>query len=265
MSDAALYHTDCHTGSSPGLLRWSACAALVVAAHGFVLLALAARQDLSDLDNGSPIITIELAPLALAPPAPPNDVAPGPLQAAPEQEQRAEAERKPEARQPDPPITEAMRAPDPTVELPLPERPRDRTEPRRDQEAVPETAAPTAPPTSVAPAIRPSAPAIGRVPQPTPAAVASWQRMLIAHLERLKRYPARARGEQGITGVAFSIDLSGHVVASHIVRSSGSPVLDDEALALIRRADPLPRPPSHMTESKLSFMVPIRYGKAGPH
>jgi len=119
MSDAALYHTDCHTGSSPGLLRWSACAALVVAAHGFVLLALAARQDLSDLDNGSPIITIELAPLALAPPAPPNDVAPGPLQAAPEQEQRAEAERKPEARQPDPPITEAMRAPDPTVELPL--------------------------------------------------------------------------------------------------------------------------------------------------
>src|SRR6266496_6222308 len=39
---------------------------------------------------------------------------------------------------------------------------------------------PTAPPAAVTPALRPAAPAPGRVSRPSPAAIASWQRLLCA-------------------------------------------------------------------------------------
>src|SRR5437016_675146 len=80
-------------------------------------------------------------------------------------------------------------------------------------------------------------------PRPTSAAVPSWQRLLVAQLERHKRYPPQAGGKVGEARLAFSIDRGGRVLASRIVHSSGSDALDREALALLRRAAPLPPPP----------------------
>jgi protein TonB len=82
---------------------------------------------------------------------------------------------------------------------------------------------------------------------------------LVAHLARFQRYPADARGVEGVVSVAFSIDRQGKVVSSRIVMSSGSPLLDAEALDLIKRADPLPPPPAEISDSQLSFLVPIRF------
>jgi len=101
--------------------------------------------------------------------------------------------------------------------------------------------------------------AVGQVPRPSPAAIASWERLLVAQLERHKRYPAAAGGKVGEVRLAFSIDRSGQVVASRIVHSSGSEALDQEALALIKRAAPLPPPPAGVPEERLSFVVPVRY------
>ena len=58
---------------------------------------------------------------------------------------------------------------------------------------------------------------------------------------------------------AFSIDRQGRVLTSRIVHSSGSDALDDEALALVKRAQPLPPPPAGLADDQLSFVVPIRY------
>jgi len=75
--------------------------------------------------------------------------------------------------------------------------------------------------------------------------VARWQNALLAHIERFKRYPdkARSRGDQGSAKIAFTIDREGRLLSSHIVQTSGSSTLDSETLAMLARAQPLPRPP----------------------
>ena len=106
------------------------------------------------------------------------------------------------------------------------------------------------------------APPVVTAPSPPPSvssATASWQQSLVARLAKVQRYPAQARGVQGVVSLAFTIDRQGKVVSSKIVKSSGSAVLDAEALDLIKRAAPLPPPPADITDSDLSFVVPIRF------
>ena len=90
-------------------------------------------------------------------------------------------------------------------------------------------------------------------------AAASWQQSLVARLARLQRYPPQARGVHGVVSLAFSIDRHGNIVSSRIVKSSGSALLDAEALDLIKRAAPFPPPPAEIADSELSFIVPIRF------
>ena len=105
----------------------------------------------------------------------------------------------------------------------------------------------------------PAAPAAPSPPPPVSLAAASWQQSLVARFARLQRYPSNARGAQGVVSVAFTIDRHGNVVSSRVVNSSGSAVLDAEALDLIKRAAPLPPPPAEIADSELSFVVPIRF------
>lgn len=57
---------------------------------------------------------------------------------------------------------------------------------------------------------------------------------------------------------------NGRVVTSRIAQSSGYAALDEETLALIKRAQPFPRPPADVSEEQLSFVVPIRYAASAP-
>jgi periplasmic protein TonB len=43
------------------------------------------------------------------------------------------------------------------------------------------------------------------------------------------------------------------------VRSSGASALDDEALALLRRAEPFPPPPPELPGARVDLTVPIRF------
>jgi protein TonB len=49
------------------------------------------------------------------------------------------------------------------------------------------------------------------------------------------------------------------VVSQRIVKSSGHADLDQEVLALVRRAQPLPPFPPAMTQSVIHLSVPIRF------
>jgi protein TonB len=90
-------------------------------------------------------------------------------------------------------------------------------------------------------------------------AIASWHQAVVAHLARFQRYPAQAKGATGVANLSFSIDRQGHVLNSQIIKSSGSSVLDAEALSLITRAAPLPPPPAVVPETALTFVLPIRF------
>jgi periplasmic protein TonB len=241
-------------------LRWSICAALVLMAHGVIAAAIAARSDYAALEAGAPVVMIELAAITVGPPTPQNDLAPGPEQTEPESQARLPQEAKPEEKRIEiERVLDVTPTPDPVALPPPVPEPSKQPEQRAEQEPAPEAPVPTAPPAVEAPAPRPAAPLPGEEVRKPSVAILTWQRTLIAHLQRHKRYPPQARGEQGVASVAFRIDRRGHLLTSRIVRSSGSAVLDEETLAMIKRAAPLPAPPGDIAEAQLSFIVPIRY------
>jgi len=248
--------------SRPELVRWGLCAAVVVAAHGLVMFALVERSGEVEADAGAPVVTLELAPIAVAPPAPTRDLAPGPLMESESQEQVAEEAPPEERKKPkEEKLVEEPPAPDPEVAMTKPE-PMPEEGPIDDKPApvvAPAAPVPTAPQVAPTPAPRVAALEVGQVPRPTSTAVTNWQRLIVAQLERFKRYPPQAQGKVGEARLAFRIDRSGHVLTSRIVRSSGSDALDQEALALVKRAAPLPPPPAGIPDDQLSFVVPIRY------
>lgn len=61
-------------------------------------------------------------------------------------------------------------------------------------------------------------------------------------IEQAKRYPvlARTRKIEGVSVLSFAINGSGGVESLTLVKSSGSDLLDQEALATVIRATPLP-------------------------
>jgi periplasmic protein TonB len=243
--------------SRQDVVRWTACAAVAVAAHGMLAVAVLARPD-EVLDEGSPVVMVELAPIAAAPSNIPSDQAPAPqVQTESEQVMREDVERK--EKPPEEQVEEAP-APNPEVTLPqrVPEPPKQEQEAKVEQQAQDEShaAAPQSAPVTAALA---AAPAPGHNDERAAVAMATWERELSARLEAIKRYPPDARGEKGIAQVAFRIDRNGHVLSRRIIQSSGSALLDADALATLKRADPLPAPPSGISDDMLTIKTAIRY------
>jgi periplasmic protein TonB len=221
--------------------RWIVCGAIVLIAHGMGVLALLSSfESSSDFDAGAPVVMLELPEIAAAPAIPPNDLAPGPPQPETEPTPPPKEETKPRE-------TEAE------VALPPPEPPK--AQPPEDERPPTSTPSAEIPPSQAAP------PTAGTAVQKLRIDAFRWQTALAAHIERFKRYPAKARssGEQGIATVAFTIDRQGRLLTSRIVQSSGSPMLDQETLAMLDRAQPMPAPPSDIPDNKLSFIVPVRF------
>jgi TonB family protein len=96
---------------------------------------------------------------------------------------------------------------------------------------------------------------------PSSTVVPTWKSQIVARLEQHKQYPkeAASRREQGITQVFFNIDRQGQLLESRVVRPSGSSDLDEEALALLKRAEPYPRPPDELAGDHIDLTVPIRF------
>jgi periplasmic protein TonB len=106
-----------------------------------------------------------------------------------------------------------------------------------------------------------AAPAIGASRALPDMAETSWRGLLVARLQSFKRYPspAVARREQGLVSVSFTMDRTGRVLARRIVKSSGYADLDQEALDMIARAEPLPPFAPSMKENTRGFVLPIRF------
>ncbi len=86
----------------------------------------------------------------------------------------------------------------------------------------------------------------------------NYRGLVAAHLARYKQYPsdARARGEQGSATVTFGLDGNGVVTSVQLAHGSGTESLDQESLAMVRRASPFPAPPTGHAEL---FTVPVGF------
>lgn len=103
------------------------------------------------------------------------------------------------------------------------------------------------------------------VPKATPRAASGAERQRIAGLlhrrvDSLKRYPAIARraGWQGVVQLEVTVAPDGRLLGRRIRKSSGVPVLDSDALALIDRASPL-RLGDTNPASPITAVIPVSY------
>lgn len=89
----------------------------------------------------------------------------------------------------------------------------------------------------------------------------TWEGMVLAALNKAKRYPREAQRtrQQGIPYIRFVMDREGRVLSVRLERSSGVGILDKEALALPKRASPLPKPPEGVGTETIELVVPIEF------
>jgi periplasmic protein TonB len=92
---------------------------------------------------------------------------------------------------------------------------------------------------------------------------ATWQKELIAHLDRHKRYPSERSQKAAEILVSFVLDRLGHVLSATIVKGSGDSAFDQAALAMLRRSDPVPPPPPLVADEGLNFTLPVLFRVKG--
>jgi periplasmic protein TonB len=247
-----------HRTESHGLriFRWTTAAVFTALVHVGGALALMHWRD-EDVADISGSIALELAPELMA--APPMLYA---------ESQQAEAKRVKEAAEETPTVAPSPLAPKPEVEVPLREEEKEKPK-EKDREITSKQDAPeihgdpmtTAPPPSEAKLSPvPAAPAPG-ISASVAKAEATWRNELVAHINRFKHYPkaALAHHVHGVVTLEFTVDHAGYIVACRVTRSSGSALLDDEAMSLLKRSVPLPTPPPQDSRAIFDFTLPISF------
>lgn len=261
--------SDLELEQKPSRRLWIIAAIVAFAIHaGCVALAIAQMPaDDSEQDLGAPAIEIGLE--LASPRAEPSDLPPGP---------------DTEASMASPAVTE-QKAVEKETELPKaipteeqePDRvvtPDDSHKPKDDE---PDVAAKQATASTEAVASEATAMPTSEAAQEAPRSVApalgtgesarrirtTWQKQLVAHLDKHKRYPAGSSRKTVEILVNFVLDRVGHVVSTTIVKGSGDAAFDEAALAMVRRSDPVPAPPPLVADEGLSFTLPVIFRVKG--
>ncbi|MBU4310415.1 energy transducer TonB [bacterium] len=95
--------------------------------------------------------------------------------------------------------------------------------------------------------------------KPADEAMLRYQDMVKQRIEEVRKYPEWAK-EQGIEGVAhleFVILSNGNSQEIKLIHSSGSKILDQEAIATIKRASPFPPFPKEIASSSIQMEVSL--------
>jgi periplasmic protein TonB len=90
-------------------------------------------------------------------------------------------------------------------------------------------------------------------------AMLRYQDVVKQRIEQARRYPlwARKQGIEGISHLYFTVLSGGAGQDIRIIRSSGSGILDEEAIATVKRASPFPPVPKEISSSSVSMEVAI--------
>lgn len=166
-----------------------------------------------------------------------------------------------------PPERPRVRAAKPPPAVPAREAPPVAASAASQQELL--TAAPEAPPQAsqfsvqAAPERADTSPAPPRetepAPPPDPDLLAGYGHALSQAIGRHQRYPrlAQMRGWQGTAMVALKFGSGNRLLGATLHKSSGREVLDEQALDMVRDAQPLPNPPERLRNRDFTVIVPI--------
>jgi len=242
---------------------WGRAAALAVALHVVALAAMLVtlRGEIDDDASGAPAIEISMEPAAPrdaeAPDAPPGPLTDESAAAAPSvassEAKETQEEKITRTESEDAELTRNEKAEKPVTD----EHARQSQQVVSNESAASEA---TAPPKSEVQrqSDKPVAPTQGADAAARTVKL-TWQKQLMAHLNRAKRYPAGGARRTAQVSVYFTLDRRGHVVSYSVKHSSGQPIFDEAALAMMKRADPVPAPPPAIADEGLSFEVPVQF------
>jgi len=93
----------------------------------------------------------------------------------------------------------------------------------------------------------------------------SYQDLVAKQIARSKRYPERAlkRRKTGEGSIRLEISADGSVSQMTILRSTNTPILDDELLAMVKRASPFPAFPRDLRKDRVAFVIPVEFRLGG--
>jgi periplasmic protein TonB len=85
----------------------------------------------------------------------------------------------------------------------------------------------------------------------------TWQKELLAHFDKHKKYPSDRTQKAARILLSLVLDRMGQVMSVGIIESSGDEAFDEAARSMVRRANPVPRPPALVADEGLSFTLPV--------
>jgi protein TonB len=265
-------------GTGKEVLRWSACliAVLVVHAAGAATM-LDWSKPAPPVELPPPAVMIDLGETQPAPPPPPP-----PQQAAIEPPRPTPAIEPPTPPQPETPKVEVPKVESEVALDQVKPKPPEAPKKKKKKKEKPKPAETPPPPVPAKPVedVKETAQVPIKSTQPSQAqsdaaeaarkqaemaslaaaatAKKNWESQVAAHLIKFKR-STRMRQRRPMTAyIDVAIDRQGQILSRTVSQSSGDDRLDDAALSLVDRANPLPAPPPEYEDSRLhAIKLPI--------
>jgi len=89
---------------------------------------------------------------------------------------------------------------------------------------------------------------------------AIWGQKVSAYFKLHKRFPeGKNKQKSGTVRVSVVLSRLGRVVSVGVVKSSGDVAFDEAALSMVRRSDPVPRPPAALTDDQIPFTLDVDF------
>lgn len=91
--------------------------------------------------------------------------------------------------------------------------------------------------------------------------IKKWQIKIVKKVAKKQVYPRSAMRKEleGKAKVRVSIDRTGKILSHTVLKATGLAVFDKEIPKLMTRIDPLPAPPASLSDSQLSFVLPLSW------
>lgn len=220
------------------IARWIVSCAAVLVCYGAAAGAILAWEPHYETSSAPETIAmIDLAPLPPEPTPPPPAPPPPP---------------EPEVI-PEPP-------PDVKVEVPLPPVKKPPPPKVKREEPPPETPPTPTPPveTAAMPAPAPTPRVAARV-DPSPNIMALYGARVSQHVQKNLRYPLASirRDERGTAYVVLTLNKDGRILSYKLENGTDRRLLDEEAIAVVVRSNPMPPFPPEIDRAEMELRLPI--------
>jgi protein TonB len=90
----------------------------------------------------------------------------------------------------------------------------------------------------------------------------AWEKKVVAHFKKFLMFPDGVKVKGAAVKLALEFDRMGHVVSVSVAEGSGLSAYDEAAMKMVRRADPVPKPPPLVADLGLTRTLPVTFKDA---